>query len=40
MVTKGGKQASRKTAARKIGFLEVPFNEISSYSFIRSKLNT
>ncbi|MDP1949617.1 MAG: hypothetical protein Q8K59_00675 [Nitrosomonas sp.] len=27
MVTKRGKQASRKAAARKYGFLEVPPNE-------------
>ncbi|MDP1558657.1 MAG: hypothetical protein Q8K59_06350 [Nitrosomonas sp.] len=28
MVTKRGKQASRKAAARKYGFLEVPFIEL------------
>ncbi|MDP1558212.1 MAG: hypothetical protein Q8K59_09935 [Nitrosomonas sp.] len=28
MVTKRGKQASRKAAARKYGFLEVPFSLI------------
>ncbi|MDP1558076.1 MAG: hypothetical protein Q8K59_07675 [Nitrosomonas sp.] len=28
MVTKRGKQASRKAAARKYGFLEVPFSKL------------
>ncbi|MDP1949888.1 MAG: hypothetical protein Q8K59_02100 [Nitrosomonas sp.] len=32
MVTKRGKQASRKAAARKYGFLEVPLNGSQSRS--------
>jgi hypothetical protein len=35
-VTKWGKQASRKAAARKIGFLEVPLFQLQKISYAHS----